>query len=268
MRGRGGYIIGTPPTFTTTTTRGVFTLREAQELRALDQWPRGPVAPTNLAATAGDSLIELSWSAPSNTHGHAITNYLIEYTPTGGSPQYALTGSASLAYTLTGLTNDAAYSVRVAAVTFTAGDFSSSLTRTPTSIIVLTVVSITPSTNGNFITVRLDSRSKQTPAANWRITGTTNWGSTWTNRPPNALSPAGSENNVIANFYPDGVGSPSTAYIQLYNRTPDALDVQIYLTDLYQLGSGFSHSSSWVADGYSGAQKTMTASFSLSGVAP
>lgn len=52
-------------------------------------------------------------------------NYPPEYTSSGGSPQYVLTGSTSTAYTLTGLTNGTAYTVRVAAVNFTAGDYSS-----------------------------------------------------------------------------------------------------------------------------------------------
>jgi hypothetical protein len=42
-----------------------------------------------------------------------------------------LTGSTSTSYTLTGLTNGTSYSVRVAAVNFTAGDYSGTATGTP-----------------------------------------------------------------------------------------------------------------------------------------
>lgn len=128
-RPRGGYIAGTLPAWTTISTSGVFTLREAQELRAANTWPRGPVAPTGLTASSGNAQLSLSWAAPATTHG-TITNYLVEYTPSGGSSQYVLTNSTSTSYTLTGLTNGTAYTVRVAAVNFTAGDYSGTATRT------------------------------------------------------------------------------------------------------------------------------------------
>jgi len=132
MRGRGGLIAGALPTWTTTATSGVFTLREAQEMRTSAQWPRGPVAPTSLTATAGNAQLSLSWTAPATTHG-TITNYLVEYTPSGGSAAYVLTGSTSASYTLTGLTNGTSYTVRVAAVNFTAGDYSGTASGTPTA---------------------------------------------------------------------------------------------------------------------------------------
>jgi hypothetical protein len=132
MRPRGGLIAGTLPTWTTTATSGVFTLREAQEMRTSAQWPRGPVAPTSLAATAGNAQLSLSWTAPATPHG-TITNYLVEYTPTGGSAATVLTGSTSASYTLTGLTNGTAYTVRVAAVNFTAGDYSGTASGTPSA---------------------------------------------------------------------------------------------------------------------------------------
>jgi len=40
-RPRGGYIIGTLPTWTVTDTSGIFTLREAQAMRTTNQWPVG-----------------------------------------------------------------------------------------------------------------------------------------------------------------------------------------------------------------------------------
>lgn len=132
-RPRGGIIAGTLPAWTTTATSGVFTLREAQEMRTSAQWPRGPVAPTSLTATAGNAQLSLSWTAPATTHG-TITNYLVEYTPSGGSASYVLTGSTSASYTLTGLTNGTSYTVRVAAVNFTTGDYSGTATGTPNSV--------------------------------------------------------------------------------------------------------------------------------------
>jgi hypothetical protein len=130
MRQRGGFITTTPLTFSTSSASGVFTINDAAILRAATQWPRQPLAPTSLAASAGNTQISLSWTAPATTYG-AITNYLVEYTPSGGSAAYVLTGSTSTSYTLTGLTNGTSYTVRVAAVNFTAGDWSGTATGTP-----------------------------------------------------------------------------------------------------------------------------------------
>jgi len=132
MRGRGGFI-GFNRTAATTAASGIWTVREAEALRRAGEWPRGPVAPTGLTAAGGNTQLTLSWTAPATTHG-TITNYLVEYTPSGGSAAYVLTGSTSTSYTLTGLTNDTSYTVRVAAVNFTAGDWSGTATGTPVSV--------------------------------------------------------------------------------------------------------------------------------------
>jgi predicted phage tail protein len=89
-----------------------------------------PNAPTSLAATAGNAQLALSWTAPSAPGTSAITGYSVEYTPSGGSAQTVSTGSTATSYTLTGLTNGTAYTVRVAGVsavgtgTFTAASSS------------------------------------------------------------------------------------------------------------------------------------------------
>jgi len=132
MRGRGGFI-GFNRAATTTAASGVWTVREAESLRRAGEWPRGSAAPTSLAAAAGDAQLALSWTAPTTTHG-TITNYLVEYTASGGSAQYVLTNSTSTSYTLTGLTNGTSYTVRVAAVNFTAGDWSGTATGTARAV--------------------------------------------------------------------------------------------------------------------------------------
>jgi hypothetical protein len=136
-RPRGG-IIGAKPAWTSTATSAVWTLRQAEEMKADGKWPRGPEAPTNLTATDRDAQLLLSWTAPATTHG-TITNYLVEYTPSGGSATYVLTGSTSTSYTLTGLTNGTEYSVRVAAVNAAGtGEYSQAATATPTSAALTT----------------------------------------------------------------------------------------------------------------------------------
>jgi hypothetical protein len=94
----------------------------------------------------GNQQLLLNWTAPATTHG-TITNHLVEYTPSGGSAAYVLTGSASASYTLTGLTNGTLYTVRVAAVNFTAGDYSGTATGTPLSV-SLAVSPATLTSNG------------------------------------------------------------------------------------------------------------------------
>jgi len=145
-RGKGGYI-GFNRSTTSASASGIWTVREAEALRRAGEWPRGPVAPTSLTATAGNSQLSLSWTAPANAHG-TITNYLVEYTPSGGSAQYVLTGSTSTSYTLTGLTNGTSYTVRVAAVNFTAGDWSGTATGTPIESPVVTGGAITTPGDG------------------------------------------------------------------------------------------------------------------------
>jgi hypothetical protein len=82
-----------------------------------------PDAPTAVTGTAGKTEVALSWSAPANTGGSAITNYSIQYSSNGGNDwseatwsEAISTGSTSTTHTVTGLTNGTAYVFRVAAV--------------------------------------------------------------------------------------------------------------------------------------------------------
>jgi len=91
-----------------------------------------PTAPTGLAGTAGDQQVALAWTAPSSNGGSAITDYVVEYTPSGGSAQTVSTGNTATIYTLTGLTNGTAYTIRVAAVNSVGqGPYSASGSVTP-----------------------------------------------------------------------------------------------------------------------------------------
>ena len=130
MPKRGRLITFSLPAWTTQFTSGIFDLDDVGALKAANTYPRGPVAPTGLGATAGNNELGLAWTAPTTTYG-TITNYLVEYTASGGAPQYVLTGSTGTSYTLTGLTNAVSYTIRVAAVNHTAGDFSDSVSQTP-----------------------------------------------------------------------------------------------------------------------------------------
>lgn len=247
-RPRGGVIAGTLPAWTTTSTSGVFTLREAQELRAANTWPRGPVAPTSLTASADNAQLSLSWTAPATTHG-AITNYLVEYTSSGGSPQYVLTNSTSTSYTLTGLTNNTQYTVRIAAVNFTAGDYSNAVTGTPISVITLTVT--IQGAIGNFgdQLANIGIAPKEVARTDWRVTATTSWGHTYANKQPHGTAIDVSQNH-LAYFRPNSLSSGT--FLDIYHRPSVSNEpVSLYLWISRAPGPG-TWTSNWQIDGYVG----------------
>jgi len=73
-----------------------------------------PTAPTGVSVAGGESNLSIAWNAPYSDS--AITGYVVEYTPAGGSAITRSTGSSATMYLLTFLTNGTAYTVRVAAV--------------------------------------------------------------------------------------------------------------------------------------------------------
>ena len=76
--------------------------------------------PTSLSATSYQSgQVPLTWSAPSDTGGSAITNYLIQYSSTSSSGPWSSsysTPSSSPSYVFSGLSNGTTYYFQVAAV--------------------------------------------------------------------------------------------------------------------------------------------------------
>ena len=77
-----------------------------------------PDAPTGVTGTRGDTSVALSWTAPASNGGAAITSYRVIYSSNNGSTWSSAisTGSAGTTFTVTGLTNGAAYIFQVAAV--------------------------------------------------------------------------------------------------------------------------------------------------------
>jgi hypothetical protein len=71
--------------------------------------PPGP--PLGVTAIAGNNLATVSWTAPTNNGGSAITGYSVSSSPSGGSCPL----TATLGCTVTGLTNGVAYTFRVIA---------------------------------------------------------------------------------------------------------------------------------------------------------
>ena len=75
-----------------------------------------PSAPSGVTGTPGDSLVNLSWSAPSDG-GNAIIDYIIQYSANSGTSWSTFNDGigASTSVSVTGLVNNTSYIFRVAA---------------------------------------------------------------------------------------------------------------------------------------------------------
>ncbi|NDF04461.1 MAG: fibronectin type III domain-containing protein, partial [Betaproteobacteria bacterium] len=109
-----------------------------------------PSAPTSVTTTAGNTQVTVSWTAPAVSIP-SVTDYTVQYSSNSGSSwtTFSRAASSATSATVTGLTNDTAYTFRVAAVNVIgAGAYSGAVTVTPTSAPLLT--KITNGTNGSF----------------------------------------------------------------------------------------------------------------------
>jgi titin len=99
--------------------------------------PAAPPAPTSLASPSqGSGSVYLTWAAPANDGGSAITDYVVQYSSNSGSTWNTFSDGTSTALnaTVTGLTNGTSYQFRVAAVNaIGTGSYSSTTTATPTA---------------------------------------------------------------------------------------------------------------------------------------
>ena len=81
-----------------------------------------PDAPTNLLAVGGDGQVVLTWEAPEDDGGTAITDYEVRIDQTG---EWISIGSTDTTHTVTGLVNGTAYVFQVRAVNRIGKSFSS-----------------------------------------------------------------------------------------------------------------------------------------------
>lgn len=73
-----------------------------------------PNAPGSVVASAGNTSATITFVAPENNGGSAITGYIVTSIPSGGTDTNA--GSTSLSHTITGLTNGTSYTFTVKAI--------------------------------------------------------------------------------------------------------------------------------------------------------
>jgi hypothetical protein len=106
----GGFIMKNPPAPTATVAKGVWTLKDQNDLVVQGTWPRSPDAPTIGTATIAGTTASVPFTAPSNTGSAAITGYTATSNPGG------LTGTAaSSPISVSGLTGGTAYTFTVVA---------------------------------------------------------------------------------------------------------------------------------------------------------
>jgi hypothetical protein len=114
-----------------------------------------PGSPTNVAASAGNAQASVSFTAPANTGGSAITGYVVTSIPAGGVDSN--TGTTALTHTITGLTNGTSYTFTVHATNSTGTSVESAASN-----------AVTPAASAGPVT---------STAAEWALGGANDWGS-------------------------------------------------------------------------------------------
>ena len=114
-----------------------------------------PTAPQSVVAVAGDTQATLSWAAPTNTGGSAVTDYVVEYSvqSSGVWSVFSDGVSTSLSATVTGLVNDTSYSFRVSALNAVNTGVSALASTSITPVTTTTTTSTTTTTTTTTTTV-------------------------------------------------------------------------------------------------------------------
>jgi hypothetical protein len=112
-----GLTNGTSYTFTVTATNSVGTSPESVASAPVSPAPTVPGAPTGVTATGGNQTANVSWTAPSNNGGSAITGYMVNVYPSGAAQpsQQVSAGASATSVGVGGLTNGTSYTFTVTA---------------------------------------------------------------------------------------------------------------------------------------------------------
>ena len=106
----GGVISATSPTVSNSSASGLWNTSAVAQYKQAGNWASVPGAPTSVSATPGNGQAIVSFTAPANTGGFAITSYTVTSSP----GNFTATGSSS-PLTVSGLTNDTSYTFTVTA---------------------------------------------------------------------------------------------------------------------------------------------------------
>ncbi len=141
-----------------------------------------PTAPKNLQARAVATSVDLSWTAPADNGGSAITDYEYRYRKTTGAWSLWASAGNDLAETITGLERNTAYSVQVRAVNSIGKSPASNASATtgvtlPTEPTAVTVVFLSGTTArlqwdspGNVTRFQVNYAAGASIGSNWRNT--------------------------------------------------------------------------------------------------
>src|SRR5881296_74637 len=146
-----------------------------------------PSLPTGVTATAASSSqVGLTWTAPADNGGSAITGYKIERSTDGGTTWTTLvanTGNTAATYSDTGLTRATAYTYRVSAIN-SAGTGSLSITASATTLAVAPssptgLVATAASSSQIGLTWTAPTDNGGSAITGYKIEKSTDGGSTW-----------------------------------------------------------------------------------------
>ena len=143
-----------------------------------------PGAPTSVSGTAGDTFVDLVWTAPGSNGGSSITDYVVQYSSDSGSSwsTFADGTSSGTSTRVTGLTNGTSYTFQVAAVNAVGtGSYSTASTavkpgRVPDAPGIasvtpgntqLVVVFDAPADDGGKVIIDYDVQYSSDSGANW-----------------------------------------------------------------------------------------------------
>src|SRR6185312_3229773 len=148
-----------------------------------------PQPPTNLSATTiSSSQVNLSWSAPSDNGGSAITGYKIARSQDNGNTWSTITsntGSTSTTYSNTGLASSTTYSYRVSAINSVGTSLPSNVASATTSAQILppqppTNLSATATSTSQInLSWTAPSDNGGSPITGYKINRSDDGGSTW-----------------------------------------------------------------------------------------
>jgi titin len=150
-----------------------------------------PAVPTSVIGSADNGQVSLSWTAPANNGGSAITDYTIQYSSNGGSSWSTFPRSASIATaaTVTGLSNGTSYLFQVAAVNIVgAGSRSSSSSAVTPRTVPAVPTSVVGAADSRQVSLSWTEPSSNggSPITDYTIQYSSNGGSNWTTFPHSA----------------------------------------------------------------------------------
>ena len=248
----GSLANGTSYKFRVNATNAAGTSEWSEKSLADAPWTT-PGAPTSVTATKGDTLVDVSWTAPVGTGGYALSTYRLDYK--AGSGAWVGGGSATgTSKQITGLSNGTTYTFRVQASntrsTTTFGAFGESNTAVPSGVPAQVG---TPSSSSGDQHFRIDwtaPSDNYSGITGYRVQRSTDSGATWID--------TATTTNLYYDGWADANGTSYIGRVQAYNangngaysaastaRTPTFAAPTVSVADITTLGGVTTDTSTW-----------------------